>query len=43
MVIANRTVPIALRTRGYGEAAISQLGAYLAEHGRLVGVPPGCG
>src|ERR1700742_1783772 len=39
MVIANRTVPMALRTLGYGEAAIEQIEAYVAEHGTIVGAP----
>src|SRR4051794_8056681 len=39
MVITNRTVPMALRTLGYGEAAISQIEAYVAEHGTIVGAP----
>ena len=33
MVIANRTVPMALRTLGYGEAEVEQIEAYVAEHG----------
>src|SRR5689334_3728660 len=39
MVIANRTVPMALRTLGYGEAEIEQIEAYVAEHGTIVGAP----
>jgi ribonucleotide reductase alpha subunit len=39
MVIANRTVPMALRTLGYGESAIAQIEAYVAEHGTIVGAP----
>ena len=39
MVIANRTVPMALRTLGYTEAAIEQIEAYVAEHGKIVGAP----
>lgn len=39
MIIANRTVPMALRTLGYGEAAIEQIEAYVAEHGTIVGAP----
>ena len=39
MIIANRTVPMALRTLGYGEAAIAQIEAYVAEHGTIVGAP----
>ena len=33
MIIANRTVPMALRTLGYGETEIEQIEAYVAEHG----------
>src|SRR4051794_6744513 len=39
MVIANRTVPMALRTLRYDEAAVSQIEAYVAEHGTIVGAP----
>src|SRR5213593_2003282 len=39
MVIANRTVPMALRTLGYDEAAVGQIEAYVAEHGTIVGAP----
>ncbi|WP_372517913.1 vitamin B12-dependent ribonucleotide reductase [Solirubrobacter phytolaccae] len=39
MIIANRTVPMALRTLGYGEVAIEQIEAYVAEHGTIVGAP----
>src|SRR4051794_28133809 len=39
MVITNRTVPMALRTLGYGEAQVEQIEAYVAEHGRIVGAP----
>ena len=39
MIIANRTVPMALRTLGYGEAEIAQIEAYVAEHGTIVGAP----
>ena len=39
MVIANRTVPMALRTLGYNEAQIEQIEAYVAEHGKIVGAP----
>jgi len=39
MVIANRTVPMALRTLGYGEHEIEQIEAYVAEHGTIVGAP----
>src|SRR5690242_883556 len=39
MVIANRTVPMALRTLGYGETEIEQIEAYVSEHGTIVGAP----
>jgi ribonucleoside-diphosphate reductase alpha chain len=39
MVIANRTVPMALRTLGYGEATIAQIEAHVAEHGSIVEAP----
>jgi ribonucleoside-diphosphate reductase alpha chain len=39
MVITNRTVPMALRTLGYGEAQVEQIEAYVAEHGTIVGAP----
>src|SRR3954462_5126105 len=39
MVIANRTVPMALRTLGYDEAAVAQIEAFVAEHGTIVGAP----
>ena len=39
MIIANRTVPMALRTLGYGEAEIAQIEAHVAEHGTIVGAP----
>ena len=39
MVIANRTVPMALRTLGYDEATVEQIEAYVAEHGTIVGAP----
>src|SRR5436190_876030 len=39
MVIANRTVPMALRTLGYGESEIAQIEAYVSEHGTIVGAP----
>src|SRR3954451_18446451 len=39
MIIANRTVPMALRTLGYGETEIEQIEAYVAEHGTIVGAP----
>ena len=39
MVIANRTVPMALRTLGYNDAQVEQIEAYVAEHGKIVGAP----
>src|SRR6201999_1570693 len=39
MVITNRTVPMALRTLGYDESRVSQIEAYVAEHGTIVGAP----
>ena len=39
MVIANRTVPMALRTMGYDESQIEQIEAYVAEHGTIVDAP----
>jgi ribonucleoside-diphosphate reductase alpha chain len=38
-VIANRTVPMALRTLGYGETEIEQIEAYVSEHGSIVDAP----
>ena len=39
MTIANRTVPMALRTLGYSEPQVEQIEAYVAEHGTIVGAP----
>ena len=39
MTIANRTVPMALRTLGYSEAQVEQIEAYVAEHGTIIGAP----
>src|ERR671917_252372 len=39
MVIANRSVPMALRTLGYDEAQVEQIEAYVAEHGTIVDAP----
>ena len=39
MVIANRTVPMALRTLGYADAEIEQIEAHITEHGTIVGAP----
>src|SRR3954453_3374083 len=33
MTIANRTVPMALRTLGYSEQQVSQIEAHITEHG----------
>jgi ribonucleoside-diphosphate reductase alpha chain len=39
MTIANRTIPMALRTLGYDEAQVGQIEAYVAERGTIVGAP----
>ena len=39
MMIANRTVPMALRTLGYSDSQVEQIEAYMAEHGTIVGAP----
>src|SRR4051812_36512018 len=39
MTIANRTVPMALRTLGYDDAAIEQIEAHVNEHATIVGAP----
>ena len=39
MVIANRTVPMALRTLGYSEEQVSQIEAHVTEHGTIVDAP----
>jgi ribonucleoside-diphosphate reductase alpha chain len=39
MTIANRTVPMALRTLGYSDPQVEQIEAYVAEHGTIVGAP----
>ena len=39
MVIANRTVPMALRTLGYEASQIEQIEAHITEHGTIVGAP----
>ena len=39
MVIANRTVPMALRTLGYSEEQIAQIEAHITEHGTIVDAP----
>jgi ribonucleoside-diphosphate reductase alpha chain len=39
MVIANRTVPLALETLGYTDQEIEQIEAYVREHGTIVDAP----
>jgi ribonucleoside-diphosphate reductase alpha chain len=39
MTIANRTVPMALRTLGYDDAQVEQIEAHVAEHGTILGAP----
>jgi ribonucleoside-diphosphate reductase alpha chain len=39
MVIANRTVPMALRTLGYTPEQIAEIEAYITEHGTIVDAP----
>src|SRR5436305_429556 len=39
MTIANRTVPMALRTLGYDEPQVAQIEAYVAENGTNLGAP----
>src|SRR5205823_6735390 len=39
MTIVNRTVPMALRTLGYGDDQVEQIEAYVNEHGTIVGAP----
>ena len=39
MTIANRTVPMALRTLGYTESQVEQIEAHVAEHGTIIGAP----
>jgi ribonucleoside-diphosphate reductase alpha chain len=39
MTIVNRTVPLALRTLGYGAQQVEQMEAYISEHGTIVGAP----
>ncbi|HEX5780823.1 MAG TPA: vitamin B12-dependent ribonucleotide reductase, partial [Solirubrobacteraceae bacterium] len=39
MTIANRTVPMALRTLGYSDTQVEQIEAYVSEHGTIVGAP----
>ena len=39
MTIVNQTIPMALRTLGYGEEEIEQIEAYIDEHATIVGAP----
>ncbi len=39
MTIANRSVPLALRTLGYSEPQIEQIEAYIKENGTIIGAP----
>jgi len=39
MVIANRTVPMALQTLGYSPEEIERIEAHVTEHGSIVGAP----
>ena len=39
MTIVNKTVPLALDTLGYNEAEIEQIGAWIQEHGTIIGAP----
>jgi ribonucleoside-diphosphate reductase alpha chain len=39
MTIVNRSVPLALRTLGYSDAAVDQIDAYIAEKGTILGAP----
>src|SRR5690349_16073244 len=39
MTIANRTVPMALRTLGYSEEQVAQIEAHITEHGTIVDAP----
>ncbi len=39
MTIVNGTVPLALRTLGYGDAQVEQIVAHINEHGSIVGAP----
>ena len=39
MTIANRSVPLALRRLGYGEAEIDQINAHITENATIVGAP----
>jgi ribonucleoside-diphosphate reductase alpha chain len=39
MTIVNRTIPMALRTLGYGDEQVEQIEAYINEHATIVGAP----
>jgi ribonucleoside-diphosphate reductase alpha chain len=39
MTIANKSVPMALRTLGYAEPQVEQIGAYITEQSTIVGAP----
>ncbi|MDP8908279.1 MAG: vitamin B12-dependent ribonucleotide reductase, partial [Chloroflexota bacterium] len=39
MTIVNRTIPMALRTLGYGDEQIEQIEAHINEHATIVGAP----
>ncbi len=39
MTITNRSVPLALRTLGYAEPQVEQIGAYITENSTIVGAP----
>jgi len=39
MTIVNQTIPMALRTLGYGEEQIGQIEAHINEHATIVGAP----
>ncbi|HEY2602080.1 MAG TPA: vitamin B12-dependent ribonucleotide reductase [Thermoleophilaceae bacterium] len=39
MTIVNRTVPLALRTLGYGQSQVAQIEAHIDEHQTIIGAP----
>ncbi|MGH2889074.1 MAG: LAGLIDADG family homing endonuclease, partial [Solirubrobacteraceae bacterium] len=39
MTIVNGTVPLALRTLGYGESQVEQIAAHIDEHATIIGAP----
>jgi ribonucleotide reductase alpha subunit len=39
MTIVNQTIPMALRTLGYGDAQVKRIEAYVNEHATIVGAP----